>query len=571
MNKVLKSLRKLISCIFLVGLMVLPNSISASQSNLIKTNDQIENEINALIDKMSLETKIGQLFIFGFSGKTINKHLARTLKTLKPGAIIVFGHNINSANQIARLNYQAQNLAIKTTGIPLLIAVDQEGGEVIRIKTSPPLPSALSIGRTKSAKLAERAGFYTGELLRTLGFNMNLAPVLDVADPNKNSFIGTRSFSYEPEVVSIMGNAFAKGLLNAGILPTAKHFPGHGGVEGDSHISLLQKTKSLQELLDFDLLPFKKLSTGLESSPAIMVAHIAYPSVDPTRTPATYSSILIDEILRKQLGFNGMVVTDDIEMSGASKYKNVGERAVRAIEAGNDLVMVVWSRSVQRGVVKGVKDAIKSGRLTMNRIDESVRRILMFKKKYISFDQVKAPSRVQLTKILKSKGLKSISDKVTLFNLKNSIKKDLKMEVKKDQSDVLVFSASGRFFNGLRSQMGKRKARFYRLKKNLAYDINRVLNSNPLSPAIYFVSGPQSAWNLRKVNNSTAKRLIIVNTRTRGQLPNADRYRHVIDVHTKHPELGRFTGFYLFKNKVAATMRAPASPKKKPLLKKKTE
>ncbi len=540
--------------------LIIVTPLQAREGNLMRTEEQLTEEINEIIDKMDINTKIGQLFIFGFSGSTINRSLKNILNTMRPGAVIVFSHNIKSASQIAQLNYEAQSIAISKTEIPLLIAVDQEGGEVIRIKTSPPLPSALSIGKTKSPKIAEKAGFYTGELLRTLGFNMNLAPVLDVANPEENSFIGTRSYSFEPEVVSKMGFAFAKGLLNAGILPTAKHFPGHGGINGDSHIEKLQKSKTLDELLNFDLLPFKKLSNGLKSSPAIMVAHIAYPNVDPTRTPATYSPVLINQILRKQFGFKGMVVTDDIEMSGAGKYKTMGERAIRAIEAGNDLVMVVWSRNVQRAVVRAVKQAVQTGRIPMNRINESVRRILLFKKRYISFEKLNSPSVKKLKQVLSSKGLKGVSDMVTVFNLKSEIKEELVREVRQSNDDVIVFSASGRFYTGLRSQLlKKRKARFYRLQRNQAYDINKILLANPSSPVIYFVSGPRSANDLNKVKDFSAKRLIIVNTRTKGQIPKPNRYRAVLDVHTKHPDLGTYTGLYLFKKPLAGALRVPAN------------
>jgi len=157
-------------------------------------NPSMANHVDALIGSMSVEKKVGQLFIFGFTGKNFNQSLKRKLDRLYPGSIIIFGRNISSLNQIKSLNDRAQAVALKNTHIPLFIAVDQEGGKVLRIKTSPSLPSAKTLAMTEDPELVRSAGYVTGQLLHTLGFNMNLAPVVDISSPNHSDFLGNRAF-----------------------------------------------------------------------------------------------------------------------------------------------------------------------------------------------------------------------------------------------------------------------------------------------------------------------------------------------------------------------------------------
>ena len=201
--------------------------------------------INEIIDDMPLDKKVGQVFIFGFTGSRYEQSLKKQMNKLHPGAVIVFGRNIKTLNQVKALNHKAQSDSLKHSKVPLLIAVDQEGGKVIRIKTSPSLPSARTLALTDSEGLVQDAGFVTGQLMTALGFNMNLAPVVDISNANFTDFLGNRSFSDQKEIVNKMSTAFSKGLIDAGILPTAKHFPGHGGVKTDSHLKTPYKQVTL--------------------------------------------------------------------------------------------------------------------------------------------------------------------------------------------------------------------------------------------------------------------------------------------------------------------------------------
>lgn len=288
----------------------------------------------------------------------MNHQLKDTLETLYPGAIISFKRNIKTPWQTAELNSMAQEISLKNTNLPLLIMVDQEGGVVSRIKTRPYSPSALSIGFTENPSLAKEAGLATGKVLSLVGFNMNLAPVVDISDPFQTNFIGNRSFGKDPHLVKVMGQKFADGLEDSGVLPTLKHFPGHGGSIKDSHYSLPSKLSSEEELLANDLIPFSHFSKGTFPG-AVMVAHISFPNIDSSGLPATFSKVLINNVLRERLGFEGLIITDDIEMHGAKIIPSVGERAVRAIEAGNDMVMIAWTKKIKKAAYNALLNAVK--------------------------------------------------------------------------------------------------------------------------------------------------------------------------------------------------------------------
>ncbi|MCB0392078.1 MAG: glycoside hydrolase family 3 protein, partial [Bdellovibrionales bacterium] len=242
---------------------------------LFTEKKDLTTKVEQLISEMTIEKKIGQLLILGFAGTNVNHQLKDTLETLYPGAIISFKRNIKTPWQTAELNSMAQEISLKNTNLPLLIMVDQEGGVVSRIKTRPYSPSALSIGFTENPSLAKEAGLATGKVLSLVGFNMNLAPVVDISDPFQTNFIGNRSFGKDPHLVKVMGQKFADGLEDSGVLPTLKHFPGHGGSIKDSHYSLPSKLSSEEELLANDLIPFSHFSKGTFPG-AVMVAHISF-------------------------------------------------------------------------------------------------------------------------------------------------------------------------------------------------------------------------------------------------------------------------------------------------------
>lgn len=497
------------------------------------------------IEKAPLKTKIGQLFIFGFMGHDVSKGLAQVIAQQKPGAIIVFGRNIKSARQLIDLNHGAQKAALRASGLPLLIAVDQEGGSVIRIKTSPPLPSALALGEAGSAELVHEAGLHTGHLLKALGFNMNLAPVLDVADPRTDPFVGTRSFGRDPERVSRFGTRFASGLSEAGVLPTSKHFPGHGGV-ADTHKVTPVKDSSLETLTKVDLVPF---ATGFREVPgsAVMLAHIAYPKIDPARMPATFSKPVVTQLLREQMKFDGLVVTDDIEMAGAFVIKDPSERAVRAIEAGVDLVMIAWNRKLQSRAVEAVHKAVRTGRITEARIDESLRRILLAKRRVAPSIPTDRPSPRQLHAVMKSKGLERLTQDTLRRQFERSLANLESRETLKDsERPIFVFASGQSFFNSLKGGVKARNVRFFRLTNSRTFDINRVMRANPTAIGVIHIGGRQSANFANLLDSDNASRTIIVNSETSSLLNEPSVFQHIVDIHFRHPELGKLTAQYFF-------------------------
>jgi beta-N-acetylhexosaminidase len=541
---------------------------TASSNSFATTENQTSIYSDPVVEKalrsLTVKQKVGQLFIFGFMGKDLSKGLGETLRKHQPGGIIVFGRNIQTARQLANLNYAAQSLSIRTTKVPLFIAVDQEGGSVIRVKTPSPLPSALAIGGTKRSDLAYDAGASTGKLLRTLGFTMNLAPVMDVSDPSDDNFIGTRTYGKDPNLVAMMGSSFADGLNKNGILPTAKHFPGHGGVSEDSHQMTPAKEVSLQELLQLDLLPFAQIAR--EKAPwAVMLAHISFPKLDPSGAPATFSKPIVTDLLRTRLGYNGVVMTDDIEMAGAAGIKSVGERAVKAIDAGADLVMLAWNKTAQAEAVEAVNKAVQTGRISRLRLDQSVRRILTAKRSMLSRPLPKNPSTSVLLASLKSMDLKKVSEVTIQQRLSDAAQElDRDFVLEAAERPIYIFSASAAFFKSFKSALPKAKVKFVHLGENTP-DLTRLMRTNENALGVFYLSGPRSADYANQLQTDITDRVIVINTETAGLLNDPDAFRHIVDIHFRHPDLGKLTAQHFFIPKsdpieaAETAMRLPAS------------
>lgn len=489
---------------------------------------QMEDNVDALIQSMSIEKKVGQLFIFGFTGKDFNTSLSRKLNNLYPGSIIVFGRNIKTLNQIKNLNDKAQEVALGNTQIPLFIAVDQEGGKVLRIKTTPSLPSAKTLAMTKDPELVRSAGYVTGQLLQTLGFNMNLAPVVDISSSTRSDFLGNRSFSAQKEIVSKMSVAFARGLNDAGVLPTAKHFPGHGGLTVDSHFTKPYKDIELTDLLNTDLYPYRGILEQ-EVPFAIMSSHISYPQIDPSNLPATFSKILLGEVLRKKLKFSGILVTDDIQM-GAAKLGHlpIGQNAVQAILAGNDVIMVGWNYRKQKAVVKSVIEAVKKGVISQARLDKSLRRILKTKLRFFQKTEKNINLRSQLKEIAFSDIYDSVFDRVFL-NQKPEIP---------ESKPVRVYSYSNKFLQSFRKKQKSRKAKFFHLSQHKGW-------GKTSSPIIFHLTGPLSERILKKAPKSIKKNTVVINSSSRNFFDKEINFKKVINVYSQHPSLGQFSAKHL--------------------------
>lgn len=361
-------------------------------------------EIEMLIGSMSVDERVGQLLMYGIGGREVGPIPKGHITKRFVGGIILYSRNIQTPQQVAALTTELQKLAQDTpNGIPLFISIDQEGGIVNRMtKGATVLPGNLALGATRSITLAEKAGEITAIELSTVGVNLNFAPVLDVNTNPLNPVIGVRAYGESPQLVSQLGIAYIRGLQKNGVLGTAKHFPGHGDTHVDSHKKLPIVTHDLKRVNSVELVPFK---AAVEADvAAIMSAHILYPALD-TEYPATLSYKILTTILRRQLGYDGLIITDDLEMQAIDAKYDTGDAAVMAIKAGADIVIIPWTLKKQQRAYNSLRQAVKTRKITETRLNESVRRILKskaacgaFEKPYIHIENPNAINS-PLTKI----------------------------------------------------------------------------------------------------------------------------------------------------------------------------
>lgn len=346
-------------------------------------------DIDTIIAHMSLEEKIGQMFMVG--GLGARKLMEGEMYRKYHFGNVFLGHldlRGLSLKRITRLNRDLQVLAKKYNGgIPLLIATDQEGGKVNRLRAGFRIhPSQNTVGETMDYAGAEKAAAATAKQMRALGVNVNFSPVGDV-NTNRQSHIAKldRSFGPDPEKAANYSIAYLKGYAGEGVAGCLKHFPGYGDVSPDPHRLLPVTRKTMKELEYCELVPYiRSLNAGVVEM--IMTAHIVVPALDDVKDlPATLSKKALAGYLRGKLGFNGVIVTDDFNMGAVGKSgMDAGEAAVRAVEAGVDMLLFVAHYPNQTGAWNALRSAVKKGRVPELRINESVKRILLLKRKYAS-------------------------------------------------------------------------------------------------------------------------------------------------------------------------------------------
>lgn len=315
-----------------------------------------------------IDPRLLPLCCVGFDGTDLPDRL-RPWLAAGLGGVILFKRNLRDLDQTLRLTAEIRAAAPG----PLLIGVDQEGGRVVRLP-APFLapPAAARIGACGDPSLARRLASAVGRELRVAGINWNLAPVLDIHTNPANPVIGDRAYGSNPEVVSRFGLAVAAGLTEAGVLSAAKHFPGHGDTSLDSHRALPESQQSAARWRSVEFVPFQAaIQAGI---PAVMVAHLSCPALDPT-APTSLSRQVITHILRTELGFGGVVVSDDLDMGGITGQLDVGEAAVRFLEAGGDLILVCQDPAHQEAALGAIGSAVKSGRLPLRVVDAALERL----------------------------------------------------------------------------------------------------------------------------------------------------------------------------------------------------
>ncbi len=332
----------------------------------------LDQKVDKIVAGMTPGEKIGQMMMIGIKGTDINADSLYMLHEYGMGGIVLFDRNMESQQQVARLNANLQQQASQK--VPLFIAVDEEGGDVVRMADAlTPPPAARVLGAAGNPEAVMEWALQTGNTLKTLGFNINFAPVADVDSPDR------RSYSADPKVVTDCVRSAAEGYEQAGILYSLKHFPGIGRGRVDSHVDSYRIEAGNKELENVDFVPFRTMSK--ERDPEgylVMVSHLTYPSLDDA-LPASLSEKIVTGILREQMGFSGLVITDDMEMGAVSKHYDFSELGVRAVKAGVDIVLVCHEYEHETQVYNGMLRALQSGELSAERVDASVKRIVRAK------------------------------------------------------------------------------------------------------------------------------------------------------------------------------------------------
>jgi beta-N-acetylhexosaminidase len=328
------------------------------------------------MDQMSLGEMVGQMFMISAGGTQPDYYVNKMIRERNIGGVLLFDYNMKSEAQTEALTGALQELSMNTEpSIPLFIAVDQEGGEVSSAPWVTPQPAAARLGARGDPAEARAVAEEMGRQLLRAGVNTDLAPVVDTGF---GAAIGARSFGEDPELVAEMGAAAVEGFKAAGVVSAAKHFPNHGAATSDSHEGQPVVNHDLATLRSYDLPPFEAaIQAGV---PMVMVGHLVYPAIDPER-PASLSPEAIG-MLRGELGFDGVVVTDDLAMTGATGGKPPAGAAVEAVKAGADLLIISSAPQQQADAYDAVVAAVESGEIPREQIEASVERILKAKEDY---------------------------------------------------------------------------------------------------------------------------------------------------------------------------------------------
>ena len=370
MKKIKLFLCLVLAIVLLVGCGTTTKTNKKKETKKLSIDEQVKNKMS----KMTIDQKIAQMLILYSSSDTVNDDFKNTLKTYNPGGFILMEENITTFDKTKKFVDDMQ----ENSDIPMIISIDEEGGNVqrlLKLKDVTPtnIPYMYYLGQTNDTSLAYQVGKLTAEELRTIGVNVDYAPVLDIYSNENNKVIGKRSFGTTPDQVSNMALSYAKGLEENGVIATYKHFPGHGDTSVDSHYNLPVITKSYDELKNFELIPFKK---AIESdAKIIMIGHLNFTNITSDGIPSSLSEKIITDILYKDMGYKGLVITDALNMGALTKNYTDEEIYTKTINAGTDLLLM--PNDCQKTV-----EYIKKN-ISEERINKSVEKILKFKYTYL--------------------------------------------------------------------------------------------------------------------------------------------------------------------------------------------
>jgi len=488
-----------------------------------------------IVSQLSLEQKVGQLIHTGISGKKIGPGIRTEIKKRYTGGLIFFATNLGSPEKIRSLTEALQEVSNSVSGIPLFISTDQEGGRVIRVDNFgvDQFPGAMAIGQSNNKEYAEDIGFITGYRLNQLGINLVLAPVLDVNNNPDNPVINTRSFGSDHERVSSMGLALAAGIRKANSIPVIKHFPGHGDTNIDSHLALPRINKSLKQLEMRELKPFKRaIENGAE---AVMSAHILFPVLDP-KYPATLSSAILNKLLRKKLGFNGLIMTDAMEMKAISSKYSLTRAARLSILAGADVILLTAPGSPSREIFNSLLKGFRNGELPIEILNRAVERQIELKLRKGLFQRYKS-SLVEVPILEKNYKITQIEIRRQYLMIRNKYKNkgnSLNTHVSRDSIASLrkIYSGTG--------QVPRENTHLFSNRKIMQQEA-ASMGLNPEN--IHNSSGPVTVFNrLKNAGNNKVIYLVNIGIRQTGQWNRLVREVEKRPEHRKTILVGLFSG-----------------------------
>ena len=375
--------------------------VTASSATILTgKNESINKKVEDKISTMTLEEKVGQMMFYGVNGTNVDDKVVNLFEDQHAGGIILYGHrnfwgssldnNVKYVNSIKKANRH-------NSDIPLFIGFDEEGGSMSQLPQElMRTPSKGELGNTNDSSLATGIGAGTAKKLKLLGINTDFGTVLDINTNKNNPIIGVRSYGSTQEKVTEFGINELKAIQNEGVIPTVKHFPGHGDTEVDSHLGLPSLNHDLNRLKSTELVPFQTaINNGVDM---VMTAHIMLPQIDK-EYPATMSKKILTDLLRDEMGYKGVIITDDLEMQAISKNWDLGEAAIKSVEAGADILLVCHTIENQQKVYNAVVQGVNDGKIDENRIDESVRRILRLKYQYKLSDKANNPTQDDINNV----------------------------------------------------------------------------------------------------------------------------------------------------------------------------
>lgn len=375
--------------------------VTASSATILTgKNESINKKVEDKISTMTLEEKVGQMMFYGVNGTNVDDKVVNLFEDQHAGGIILYGHrnfwgssldnNVKYVNSIKKANRQ-------NSDIPLFIGFDEEGGSMSQLPQElMRTPSKGELGNTNDSSLATGIGAGTAKKLKLLGINTDFGTVLDINTNKNNPIIGVRSYGSTQEKVTEFGINELKAIQNEGVIPTVKHFPGHGDTEVDSHLGLPSLNHDLNRLKSTELVPFQTaINNGVDM---VMTAHIMLQQIDK-EYPATMSKKILTDLLRDEMGYKGVIITDDLEMQAISKNWDLGEAAIKSVEAGADILLVCHTIENQQKVYNAVVQGVNDGKIDENRIDESVRRILRLKYQYKLSDKANNPTQDDINNV----------------------------------------------------------------------------------------------------------------------------------------------------------------------------